>query len=167
MAECKHDPSDRALHRTPKTPMLPNQVPSRAMVLTRQLQFDTQGENDIVDLTESVAQLVKESGIASGTAGLFVMGSTAALTTIEFEPGLVMDFPAALEKIAPKGARYAHEERWHDDNGHSHVRASLIGPDLSVPFYEGKLMLGQWQQIVLVECDTRARNRLVMVQLVG
>jgi len=137
------------------------------MVITRQLQFETQGENDIVDLTESIAGLVSESGIDSGHVGLFVMGSTAALTTIEFEPGLMVDFPAALEKIAPKGARYAHEERWHDDNGHSHVRASLIGPDLNVPFFEGKLMLGTWQQIVLVECDTRARERLVTVQLVG
>lgn len=137
------------------------------MVLTRQLQFDTQGENDIVDLTESIAKIIAESGQESGTAGLFVMGSTAALTTIEYEPGLIMDFPAALEKIAPKDAKYAHEERWHDDNGHSHVRAALIGPDISVPFYERKLMLGQWQQIVLIECDTRARERLVVVQLQG
>lgn len=137
------------------------------MVLTRQLQFDTQGENDIVDLTESIGKIIAESGHESGTAGLFVMGSTAALTTIEYEPGLIMDFPAALEKIAPKGAKYAHEERWNDDNGHSHVRAALIGPDISVPFFEGKLMLGKWQQIVLIECDTRPRERLVVVQLQG
>jgi secondary thiamine-phosphate synthase enzyme len=121
----------------------------------------------MVDISNEIQQVVSTSGLKSGIATLFVLGSTAALTTIEFEPGLAHDFPAALEKIAPKGGRYLHEEKWHDDNGHSHVRASLIGPGLTVPFVEAKLVLGTWQQIVLLECDTRPRERIITVQVIG
>ena len=136
-------------------------------MISGSIDVRTRGENDLLDLTQEVWRFATESGVRNGLVHLFVIGSTAALTTIEFEPGLVHDFPAALERIAPKGARYLHEEKWHDDNGHSHVRASLIGPSLTVPFMEGKLQLGTWQQIVLLECDTRPRERTITVQLIG
>jgi len=103
----------------------------------------------------------------SGVAVLFVPGSTGAITTIEYEPGLLADLPIALERLAPKDASYEHEKRWHDGNGHSHIRASTIGPDLSVPFRDKKLTLGTWQQIVFLELDVRPRDRTVIVQLVG
>lgn len=96
-----------------------------------------------------------------------MIGSTAALTTIEYEPGLAMDFPEMLERVAPAGIEYEHHKRWHDDNGRSHVKASLVGPSLSVPFIQGGLTLGTWQQIVLVELDTRPRKREVVVQIIG
>ena len=102
-----------------------------------------------------------------GVAFLFVPGSTGALTTIEYEPGLISDFPVALERLAPKDLPYEHEKRWHDGNGHSHVRASLLGPDLSVPFQKRKLLLGTWQQIVFVELDVRPRDRTIIVQVIG
>jgi secondary thiamine-phosphate synthase enzyme len=137
------------------------------VICTDEIRISTRGQDDLRDLTGAAQQAVERSGLAAGVATLFVIGSTAALTTIEFEPGLAHDFPAALERIAPANVRYEHEERWHDDNGHSHVRASLIGPSLSVPFVAGKLVLGTWQQIVLLECDTRARDRTVVVQMVG
>ncbi len=121
----------------------------------------------MVDITEKVQETVNQAKAKDGVAFLFVPGSTAALTTIEYEPGLLSDFPSALEKIVPKGASYEHEKRWHDGNGHSHVRASLLGPDLSVPYQRKKLLLGTWQQIVLVELDIRPRNRTVIVQLIG
>lgn len=121
----------------------------------------------MIDITEQVAAAVLDSTVGSGVVTVFVVGSTAAITTIEFEPGLMLDLPAALERLAPKGAGYEHERRWHDDNGHSHVRASIIGPSLSVPITEGKLTLGTWQQIVLIELDTRARTREVVVQIVS
>jgi len=98
---------------------------------------------------------------------VFVPGSTGALTTIEYEPGLIHDFPAALERIVPRNIRYEHERRWHDGNGHSHVRASILGPSLTVPFTNGKLALGTWQQIVFVELDVRPRTRELVVQIVG
>lgn len=137
------------------------------MVASSTIELRTRGENDLLDLTAKAADLVMKSGLRSGIVNLFVIGSTAALTTIEFEPGLAHDFPAALERIAPKDGRYLHEEKWHDDNGHSHVRASLIGPSLTVPFIDGRLVLGTWQQIVLLECDTRPRERTITVQLMG
>ena len=137
------------------------------MVHSQTLTVRTRGEADLIDLTPKVAGLVEGGKIREGIVNLFVIGSTAALTTIEFEPGLAHDFPATLERIAPKGARYLHEEKWHDDNGHSHVRASLVGPSLTVPFIDGRLVLGTWQQIVLLECDTRPRERIITVQVIG
>ncbi|MFQ3669163.1 MAG: secondary thiamine-phosphate synthase enzyme YjbQ [Fimbriimonadaceae bacterium] len=137
------------------------------MVVTRQIRVDTRGPNDMVDLTGRLADAVRESGVAAGVAVLFVVGSTAALTTIEFEPGLEQDMAAAMERFAPEGAFYHHEARWGDDNGHSHVRASVVGPSLTVPIVDGRPTLGTWQQIVLLEFDTRPRERTVVVQLIG
>lgn len=119
------------------------------------------------DLTAEVAHAIKASGLREGVVTVFVIGSTAAITTIEFEPGLRQDFPAALERLVPRNAEYVHERTWDDDNGHSHIRASMIGPSVSIPFVERRLMLGTWQQITLVECDTRPRQRTVVVQIMG
>jgi secondary thiamine-phosphate synthase enzyme len=121
----------------------------------------------MIDLTASVQEVVRRHGFREGHALVFVSGSTAGLTTVEFEPGLQQDLPAALERLAPRGIAYAHEETWNDDNGHSHVRASLVGPSLTVPFAGGRLLLGTWQQVVLIDFDTRPRRRDVVVQLDG
>jgi secondary thiamine-phosphate synthase enzyme len=137
------------------------------VVLSTQIKRRTTGENDMVDLTQAGSEAVVESGIQNGLVLFCVVGSTAAITTIELEAGLVEDMAKILERIAPKHARYKHEERWHDDNGHSHVRASLIGPSVTVPVMGGRLVLGTWQQIVLVECDTRPRERIVTVVVTG
>src|SRR5437764_12638064 len=119
------------------------------------LNLHTHYEGEILDITEKIQAIVAKGNIRNGVAFLFVPGSTAALTTIEYEPGLLVDLPSMLERIAPRDGSYMHESRWHDGNGHSHLRASLIGPDLSVPFEEKKLMLGTWQQIVFIEFDVR------------
>ena len=112
--------------------------------------------------------MVSESGIDSGVVTLFNVGSTAGITTTEFEPGLVNhDLKAGFERLAPQSARYEHEETWHDDNGHSHVRASFLGPSLTVPIVRGQMTLGTWQQIVLIEFDTRPRDRTVVCQMMG
>ena len=138
------------------------------MVVTKKIQVSTNGNSEVLDLTPQAVKAVAESGVSAGTATLFVVGSTAAITTTEYEPGLVNhDIKAAFEKIAPKNARYEHEETWHDDNGHSHVRASLLGPSLTVPIVDGKLTLGTWQQIILVDFDTRSRSRQIICQISG
>jgi secondary thiamine-phosphate synthase enzyme len=138
------------------------------MVVTKKIRVHTQGNCDILDVTPQAVELVAESGVRAGTATFFVVGSTAAVTTTEYEPGLVNhDIKAAFEKIAPRNARYEHEETWHDDNGHSHVRASLLGPSLVVPVVDGKLTLGTWQQIVLIDFDTSSRAREVVCQIIG
>ena len=136
-------------------------------VRTQTLQFSTRGDGDTRDITREVASAVASSGLRDGIAALFVIGSTAGLTTIEFEPGAVADLSAAFERVAPRGADYQHQLRWHDDNGHSHVRAALLGPALVVPFSGGTLALGTWQQIILVDFDTRPRRREVVAQLIG
>ena len=136
-------------------------------LVTDSVPVRTRGNSHMLDLTPQVQDLLRRHRFREGQALVFVSGSTAALTTVEFEPGLQDDLPAALERIAPREARYRHEETWHDDNGHSHVRASLLGPSLAVPFREGRLLLGTWQQIVLVDFDTRPRHREVVVQLSG
>ena len=140
---------------------------SAAMVVTHVHQVSTKGQGDAQDLTEAVARTVAESGLAAGTATVFVTGSTAGITTIEFEPGVVHDLDAVFEALAPRDKSYRHHLRWGDDNGSSHVRAALLGPSLTVPFTEGRLLLGTWQQIALVEFDTRPRRRDVVVQIVG
>jgi secondary thiamine-phosphate synthase enzyme len=138
------------------------------MVKTEQLQVQTRGNNHVVDITEPVAAVVAECGLMAGVATLFTVGSTAGLTTTEYEPGLANhDLKAAFERIAPEDGVYEHENTWHDDNGHSHVRASLLGPSLSVPFVDGRLTLGTWQQIILVDFDTRTRTRTVICQIIG
>jgi secondary thiamine-phosphate synthase enzyme len=137
-------------------------------VETRSFEVSSKGGDEVLDITRHVREAVAGSGLADGLATVFVAGSTAAITTIEFEPGLVKDFPAMLVRVAPReGVEYEHQTRWHDGNGHSHVKASLVGPSLSVPLVKGDLALGEWQQIVLVEFDVRPRTRNVVVQLIG
>jgi len=138
------------------------------MVKTQEIRIKTKGNCDIVNMTEQVCIAVAQSKIKDGIVTLFNVGSTAGITTTEFEPGLVnYDIAAVFEKIAPENARYEHEETWHDDNGHSHVRASLLGPSLSVPVVGGRPTLGTWQQIILVDFDTRSRTRTVVCQIIG
>jgi len=138
------------------------------MVKTRNLQIETQGDCDVVNITEQVADAVAQSGVRDGAVTVFNVGSTAGITTTEYEPGLAdYDIKAAFEKLAPENARYEHEETWHDDNGHAHVRATLLGPSLSVPIVDGRLTLGTWQQIILVDFDTRPRTRTVVCQIIG
>jgi secondary thiamine-phosphate synthase enzyme len=136
-------------------------------VISKQISFPTKSEGDILDITKKVSEAVAETKLQNGIVTVFVTGATGALTTIEYEPGLLMDFPNMLERIAPKNFSYEHEKRWHDGNGHSHVRASLIGPSITVPFINGKLTLGTWQQIVFVELDARNRDRNLVLQIIG
>jgi len=132
------------------------------------IHCDTLGNTHILNLTDRVREIVRSAGVRTGQATAMVVGSTAALTTLEYEPGLVNhDIAAALESVAPEDGHYLHEETWHDDNGHSHVRASLIGPSLALPVVEGEVPLGTWQQIVLIDFDTRARDRQVVVTVIG
>lgn len=128
---------------------------------------NTRREMDVVDITRQVEKCVSASGLTSGIVNVFVQGSTAAISTIEYEEGLARDLETALERIAPKDAEYLHHLRWHDDNGRSHVRATIIGPSITVPFENGRLVLGTWQQIVLIELDTRGRTRKVYVTVMG
>jgi len=137
------------------------------MVKTEKIKVKTKGNCDIVNITDRVSKIVADSEIDSGIVTLFNVSSTAGITTTEYEPGLVnYDIEAAFEKIAPQNARYEHEETWHDDNGHAHIRASLLGPSLSVPVVDGQLTLGTWQQIILIDFDTRPRTRTVVAQIV-
>ena len=136
-------------------------------VKTKQLSIHTRGEGDILDITNEVAEAVVETRLKNGVVTVFVPGSTGALTTIEYESGLLKDLPNMLERIAPKNLVYEHEKRWHDGNGHSHVRASLIGPSLTVPFANGRLTLGTWQQIIFMELDVRSRARNLILQIMG
>ena len=136
-------------------------------ISTESIKIQSKGENDMIDLTGKIADSVAESGIVNGSILIFVSGSTGSVTTIEFEPGLIQDFPKMLNRIAPKNLDYGHERMWHDGNGHSHVKASLLGPSLTVPFIDGQLCLGTWQQIVFVELDTRERTRNLVLQIIG
>jgi len=136
-------------------------------VYNDEINVSTNGEVDIIDITDSIQNIINKSRLKEGILCVFVSGSTATITTIEYEPGLMKDLPRMLQKIAPKGIHYDHHETWHDDNGHSHVRASLMGPGITIPFKKGKLIHGTWQQIVFVEFDTRPRDRNIVVQLVG
>ena len=136
--------------------------------LTHTVELRTEGNDQILDVTADLQALVSGSGITTGQLTAMVVGSTAALTTVEYEPGLVgHDIAAALERVAPRDGRYEHEKMWHDDNGHSHVRASLIGPSLALPIVQNSIPLGTWQQVVLVDLDTRPRDRQIEVNLVG
>jgi len=137
------------------------------MVVTSKFYIKTRGRNDIQDITDKVQSILSESGIKEGNILCFVAGSTASLTTIEYEPGLLKDLPEALELIAPMNKIYHHDDTWHDGNGYAHVRASLIGPSLTIPFSKGKLLLGTWQQIILIDFDNRSRERAVIVQIIG
>jgi secondary thiamine-phosphate synthase enzyme len=137
------------------------------MIRTTDHEVKTRGQGDGVDLTETVAKAIAESRIREGTATVFVSGSTAGVSAIEFEDGVVHDLDRALEKVAPRRADYQHHLRWNDDNGSSHVRAAIVGPSLPVPFRAGRLLLGTWQQIVLFEFDTRPRTRRYVIQVMG
>ncbi len=135
-------------------------------VRTERLSVETLGNAQLVDITAEVQGLVREQRFAEGQALLFVVGSTAALTTIEYEPGLIRDLPELLDRLIPAG-QYHHDQTWHDGNGHSHLRASLMGPSLVIPVEEGRPILGTWQQVVLVDMDARPRRREVVVQFSG
>ena len=136
-------------------------------VYTAEINIKTDGEVDIVDITKDIQTQVNKSNIKNGIVCVFVPGSTGTITTIEYEPGLMKDLPKALQRIAPKGEYYNHHETWHDDNGHSHVRASIMGPGISIPIINGRIIHGTWQQIVFVELDTSPRSRNLIVQIVG
>ena len=136
------------------------------MIATRYLEFETHS-GEVLDITDEVQEALEKTSLKAGAVVVFVTGATAAVTTIEYEDGLVADLGDALQRIAPVEIDYAHNERWHDGNGHSHIRASLLGPSLSVPFCDRRLMLGTWQQIVFLELDNRPRQRKVVVQIMG
>lgn len=136
-------------------------------VITQLLKIHSDSENQMIDLTLKISEFVKKSGISKGVITVFVSGSTGSITTIEYEPGLVKDFPEMLNRIIPRDLKYGHEHMWHDGNGHSHVKASLVGPSLTIPFIDETLCLGRWQQIVFIELDTRGRNRDLILQIIG
>ncbi|RLF67764.1 MAG: YjbQ family protein [Thermoplasmata archaeon] len=136
-------------------------------VYIKEVVLNTKGEGDIIDITDIVHEAIVESNIKNGIGLVFVPGSTGAITTIEYEPGLQKDLRSALERLFPKNIPYEHEKMWHDGNGHSHVRASFIGPDLAFPIRNGKPILGTWQQIVFLELDIRPRTRKILIQIVG
>ncbi len=136
-------------------------------VYTTKLTEKTEGYCDIIDITAKVQEQVQKEKIQRGLASLFVSGSTASLTTIEYEPGLIEDLKEFLEKFIPSNKKYHHDDRWGDNNGFSHLRASLLGPSLQVPIDNGQLLLGTWQQIVLLDFDNRPRRREILVQLMG
>ena len=137
------------------------------MVETRTFVFSTEAEMDVVDITKDVGDILAEIAVSDGIVTVFVPGSTGAVTTMEYEPGLVKDVKELFDKVAPADHYYHHEERWHDKNGHSHIRASLIGPSVTIPFRDNRLMLGTWQQIVFFDFDVRARERELFVHIIG
>ena len=136
-------------------------------IVTDHISISTKGRTEIVDLTEDLAALLEKHKFVEGSLLAFVSGSTAGLSTVEYEPGLLKDLPELFERIAPRDADYHHEQTWHDGNGHSHVRATLIGPSITVPFKDGRLLLGTWQQVILLDFDNRPRTRDVVVQFTG
>jgi secondary thiamine-phosphate synthase enzyme len=137
------------------------------MTYQREIQLQTTGHNEMRDLTDEVARIVSESGVRTGVAHVFNIGSTAAVGAIEFEPGLKEDLPEMLDKLIPPGREYGHERAWHDGNGHSHLQATLLGPSLTVPVKDHKLLLGAWQQIFHIECDIKPRCRTIAITVLG
>jgi len=137
------------------------------VVITSILKILDKGENDMVDITPEIEIQIRESGLQDGICNIFIAGATGGIMTIEFEPGLIKDFPAMLERIAPRNINYEHHMTWGDNNGHSHIRASLIGPSLTVPFKDGNLIHGTWQQLVFYEFDTQNRSRILYVTIIG
>ncbi|MFN7182037.1 MAG: secondary thiamine-phosphate synthase enzyme YjbQ [Planctomycetota bacterium] len=129
--------------------------------------IDTKGNCDIIDITPQIKKAVFECKIKEGLVNVFVIGSTASITTIEYESGLIKDIKNILDKLIPANKDYEHHKRWHDDNGHSHIRASIIGPDVTIPISNSNLLLGTWQQIVLIDFDTRARTREIVITCIG
>ena len=137
------------------------------MVHQKTIRIKTSGHRDIHDITAQVAKVVAESRIRTGTAHVFNVGSTASVGTIEYEPGLEADLPAILDKLIPPSRAYGHEQAWHDGNGHSHLQATLMGPSLTVPVADSRLVLGEWQQVFHLECDVKPRDREIMVTVQG
>ncbi|MBS1271561.1 MAG: hypothetical protein MAGBODY4_00693 [Candidatus Marinimicrobia bacterium] len=136
-------------------------------IFTEYIQLDTESNIDIIDISNDVRTLVRKHNISSGQVTIFCPGSTGGITTIEYEPGLLKDIPELWEQIAPAGKTYHHNETWHDGNGHSHIRAAMTKPDLNVPIVDGELTLGTWQQIVFIDFDVPARQRRLVVQIIG
>jgi secondary thiamine-phosphate synthase enzyme len=137
------------------------------MVFQKQLTVQTRGHGDLHDLTDEVSRVVAESGVCTGVVHVFNVGSTAAVGTLEYEPGLRRDLPELLDRLIPPSRAYGHEQAWHDGNGHSHLQATLLGPALTVPVGGGRPVLGTWQQVVHLECDVRPRERTVVVTVLG
>ncbi len=137
------------------------------MIYQKELSFATTGHGDMHDITEQMETILGESRIRTGIANVFAVGSTAGICSIEFEPGLKKDLPRVLDGLLPPSRDYGHEQAWHDGNGHSHLQASVIGPDINIPIRNGKLVLGTWQQVVHIEFDIRSRNRSVVVTMNG
>lgn len=137
------------------------------MVKTEEIKFSSKGYCHVVDLTQSIREKISACGIKSGTVTVFTPSATSALTTIEYEPGLLQDLPEFFEKILPSNVPYKHDQTWHDGNGFSHLRAALTGPDITIPFTDGHLHLGTWQNIVFVDFDNRNRKRRVILQIIG
>lgn len=137
------------------------------MIFSDFININTSGENEMIDITGDVRLILKDSGAAEGSILIFVPGATGAITTIEFEPGLIKDFPELMEKLIPENMNYLHNETWHDGNGHSHLRASLVGPSLTVPVIDGEPALGTWQQIIFLEFDNKPHQRRIIVQVSG
>jgi secondary thiamine-phosphate synthase enzyme len=144
-----------------------NAFTEASLVYQQQIEFRTAGHRHMTDITAEVAEAVGRAGIQTGMAQLFCVGSTAALGAIEFEPGLQRDLPEMLDRLIPPSRNYGHEQAWHDGNGHSHLQATLLGPSLAVPVAGGQLVLGTWQQVFLLECDVRPRQRTVVVTVLG
>ena len=137
------------------------------MLYQREINIETRGHEEMHDLTDDVSRIVSESKVRRGIAHVFNIGSTAAIGTIEFEPGLQADLPQMLDRLMPPSRNYGHERAWHDGNGHSHLQATLLGPSLTVPVKDGKLLLGTWQQIFHLECDVKPRRRTIAVTVMG
>ena len=137
------------------------------MIYRKIIEFDTKGENDFIDITRLVENIIRDSGIKEGIVNIFVPGSTGAVTTMEYEPGLKKDLANALARVAPTDIDYEHHKRWGDDNGRSHVKASIVGPSITIPFENGKLLCGTWQQVVFLELDTRPRHRRLIITIIG
>ncbi|MBP9191122.1 MAG: secondary thiamine-phosphate synthase enzyme YjbQ [Ignavibacteria bacterium] len=136
-------------------------------IITKEMVISTEGNCDILNITDRVQSILKTSKLSQGNCCVFSIGSTASVTTIEYEPGLLKDFPKILDKLIPRFSKYSHNETWGDSNGHSHIRSAMIGTSLSVPFLKNDLILGTWQQIVLIDFDNRPRDRRLIVQLYG
>lgn len=137
------------------------------MVVTKKISLQSKGHSEIIDITPQVQKQLAETKLSEGTVTLFITGSTAGITTIEYEPGLLADFKTMWERTIPKDIPYEHDKAWHDGNGHSHCRASLLGASLVIPFSGKSLVLGTWQQIVVVDFDNKARSRQIVVQVTG
>ncbi|MBD3268331.1 YjbQ family protein [bacterium] len=136
-------------------------------IQTEKISLSTKGRTDIIDLTSKIARIVADSGMTEGQVTVFAPGATAGVSTVEYEPGLLQDIPDLMEKLIPSNISYHHDQTWHDGNGHSHLRATLMGPSMTIPFQDRQMTLGTWQQIILIDFDNRPRERNIVVQLIG